>query len=115
MCIRDRNSLDKDFSLSPREFKEMVDAVRNIEKALGDGSYSATNRMKNAQNFTRSIFAVKNIKKGEQFDTDNIRTLRPNKGLHPMYYDRVIGTKAAEDIEAGTPLKWEHFVKTNKG
>lgn len=104
---KDLDSLDGSFSLDPIEFKAMVDAVRSAELTLGDGSFDATPRLKNAQNFTRSLYAVKDIRKGETLTAENVRTLRPHKGLHPKHYEAVLGKIAKNDIERGTPLAWE--------
>ena len=104
---RDSNGLDRDFSLEPHEFKQMVSAVRNVEKALGKKEYFLTPKMKKALERRRSLFAVKNIKKGETFSEENIKSLRPGTGLHPKYYYEILGKTAKEDIEKGTPLKWE--------
>lgn len=104
--ILDKNSdsLDKHFSLNPSEFKEMVDAVRNTEKALGKASYELTDKMKNARTSSRSLFAVKDIKEGEELTPGNIKPLRPGNGLHPKHYYEIIGKKAKCFIGKGTPL-----------
>jgi pseudaminic acid synthase len=104
---RNSNGLDKEFSLEPQEFKAMVEAVRHIEDALGDGTFKLTPKMKEALNFRRSLFAVKDIKKGEKLTPDNIRSIRPGLGLHPKHYYEILGKTAKKDIEKGTPLSWD--------
>jgi len=99
---------DKAFSLDPTEFKQMVDAVRNVEKALGEEGYLFTDKMSKARKNARSLFVVKDIKKGELFTEENIRSIRPGAGLHPKYFSEILGKRAVEDIKKGTPLKWEH-------
>ncbi len=101
------NSPDAAFSLDPQEFKEMVTAVRQVEKALGKEEYVFTGQMKKSRQNARSLFVVKDIKKGEKFTGENIRSIRPGAGLHPKYYNEILGKIAAEDIKKGTPLKWE--------
>ena len=93
---------DSGFSLNADEFAAMVKAVRNTEAALGkvDYSFNAENRM-----FGRSLYAVKDIKAGEKFTAENVRSIRPANGLHPRFYDQVIGQIAARNIVAGTPVQ----------
>ncbi|AEH44331.1 pseudaminic acid synthase [Thermodesulfatator indicus DSM 15286] len=100
---------DKEFSLTPDEFKDMVNAIREVEKALGQGSYEITEKVKKAKEFARSLFVVKDIKEGETFTGENIRSIRPGYGLHPKYLKNVIGKKAKKFLKKGTPLKWEHI------
>ena len=111
--ILSRNSkgLDKDFSIEPYEFKQMVEAVRNIEQALGNGTFELTPKMESAIKFRRSLFATKNIKKGEILTNDNIRSVRPGAGLHPKYYYEVLGKKVNADIEKGEPLYLDLIVQ----
>lgn len=98
---------DAAFSLEPEEFKSMVKSVREVEKALGVVSYELTEKMKKSRKFSRSLFVVKDIKAGEVFTKENIRSIRPGYGLPPKYYNIVLGKKVKTNIEKGTPLKWE--------
>lgn len=98
---------DGAFSMEPEEFKEMVDSIRLIEKALGDASYSLTPKQIKSREHSRSLFIVKDVKEGEEFTTENIRSIRPNNGLHTRYYEEVLGKKAIKNIERGTPLSWD--------
>ncbi|KER09751.1 MAG: N-acetylneuraminate synthase [[Candidatus Thermochlorobacteriaceae] bacterium GBChlB] len=101
---------DADFSLNASEFKAMVNAVRQTEKALGSVSYELTEKTKKSRVFSRSLFAVKDISPGEILTEENIRSIRPGHGLSPLHYKDVIGKKATMPIEKGTPLKWENFI-----
>lgn len=107
--ILDRNLGGPDFafSLEPSEFKVMVNSVREVEKALGKVSYELTEKTKSNREFSRSLFVVKDIKKGEKFTEDNVKSIRPGFGLHPKYLKYVIGKKAGKDIKKGSPLDWE--------
>lgn len=104
------DTLDRDFSLDPSEFKSLVEAIRDTEKAIGKADYTPTKRMENARKFTRSLFVVKDIKEGEAFSGSNIRSLRPGLGMHPQYYDQVIGKIASRDLEKGEPMRRDYIV-----
>lgn len=100
---------DASFSLDEKEFTEMVAAVRQAEKAVGEVSYDLTDKVKASRKFARSLFVVKDIKAGEPFTEENVRSIRPGFGLHPKYLKEVIGKVAKEDLEKGIPLKFENF------
>lgn len=104
---RDSNGLDAAFSLEPDEFKQMVNSIRNIEKALGKVNYNLTPKSIEARKRGRSLYAVKNIKKGETFTSKNIRSLRPAAGLSPKHYFDLIGSKSSVEIKIGTPIRWD--------
>lgn len=102
---------DSAFSLEPSEFKTMVGLVRKTEKTMGKVNYQLTEGEKPIVAFRKSLFAVKDIKKGEKFTGVNIRSIRPGYGLMPKHYDEVLGKKARVDIERGTPLNWDLIEK----
>ena len=85
----------------------MVKLVREVEKALGEVSYNLTEKMKKSREFSRSLFVVKDIKAGEVFTEENIRSIRPGYGLPPKYLKTILGKRATQDIKKGTPLSWE--------
>lgn len=93
---------DASFSLDEGEFKEMVDAVRLAEKALGQVSFELTEKQKQGRSFSRSLYVSKDIKKGELFTEENLRSVRPGFGAHPKHLNDIIGKKAAADLQAGT-------------
>jgi N-acetylneuraminate synthase len=98
---------DSAFSLEPQEFKAMVDAVRITEKALGAVHFGIEAKEASSRVFRRSLFVVQNVKRGEAFTAQNLRSIRPGYGLHTRHLQEVLGRCAAEDIERGTPLSWE--------
>ena len=98
---------DAVFSLEPDEFKQMVKAVREVEKALGDVSYKLTERMKKSRDFSRSLFITTDLKKGDILSEANIRSIRPGYGLHPVFLKKVLGKKIRVDVKFGTPLSWD--------
>ncbi len=117
--ILDRSvgGVDSKFSITPEEFKEMVLSIRQGEKAepdrfeqaLGTVHYGPVNAQEEYNmRFRRSLFVAKDMKKGEMFTPENMRDVRPAFGLPTKHYEEILGKKAALDIEAGTPLTWEH-------
>lgn len=99
--------LDSAFSLEPQEFKAMVKSIREVEDALGKVQYELTKEAAKMREFSRSLFVVKDIKKGDVFDDKNVRSIRPAAGLGPKYLNDILGKKAKKDIKSGTPLSWE--------
>jgi len=79
--------------------------VREVEKALGGVSYDLTEKMKKSRELSRSLFVVKDMKAGEVFTEENLRSIRPGYGLHPKYLKDILGKQAKVDIIKGTPLK----------
>lgn len=105
-CIsKNDKTVDSDFSLDKDEFKQLVEDIRNTEKALGQPNYGPSNDEKQSYNLRRSLYVVKDIKKGERFSSENIRSIRPSNGLHTKYYEFLINNGTAScDIKFGTPL-----------
>lgn len=104
---RDQQGPDSEFSLEPDEFRAMVDAIRTVELAVGTVQYGPSESELSSIVFRRSLFVVEDVKRGEAFSTENVRSIRPGHGLSPSCLDRVIGMTATRDIERGTPLRWE--------
>lgn len=98
---------DSAFSLEPHEFKAMVDAVRMAEKALGEVHFGVTEKDAGSRIFRRSLYVVQDVKRGERFTVENIRSIRPACGLHTRHLLEVVGKVATRDIERGTPLTWD--------
>jgi N-acetylneuraminate synthase len=98
---------DSAFSLEPREFKAMVEGVRMAEQALGRVDYGLTAAEANSRAFRRSLFVVENVRAGEMFTEQNVRSIRPGCGLHTRHLDEVLGRAASRAIHRGTPLAWD--------
>ena len=96
---------DSSFSLNPAEFGEMVKSVREVEKALGRAGLELNEKTKKSRQFARSLFVVKDVKQGEIFTLENVRSIRPAFGLPPKLINAVLGKKAKKEIKKGTPLK----------
>jgi len=100
---------DSVFSMEPDEFKKMVDAIREVEKALGKINYEITLKVEKSRVFARSLFIVKDVKAGDELTEENVRSIRPGYGLHPKNHKEVLGKKFIKDFEKGTPLEWGQF------
>ena len=100
---------DGAFSMEPAEFKKMVDDIRIVEKALGKVTYELTEKQKRSREDSRSLFVVKDMKEGEEFTPENVRSVRPAFGMHTMYYEEILGRKAKQDLAKGTPLDWKYI------
>ncbi len=98
---------DSAFSLEPDEFKAMVGAIRMAEKALGQVSYGLGRDESKSRAFRRSLFVVQDVKAGEVFTADNIRSIRPGYGLAPKYLKEVLGRRAVRNVAKGEPLAWD--------
>jgi pseudaminic acid synthase len=98
---------DSAFSLEPQEFKAMVDAVRVAEKAVGEINFGIGAKEAASRVFRRSLFVVRDVKRGDVFTAENVRSIRPGHGLHTRHLPEVLGRHAARDIERGTPLSWD--------
>ncbi len=97
---RNMHGPDHKASLEPEELKKMVEAIRHIELAMGDGEKVPTEAEKeNSVVARKSIVAAKDIKKGEILSEHNLTTKRPGSGINPMMWPQVMGTKAVKDFE----------------
>ncbi|ACN16732.1 NeuB [Desulforapulum autotrophicum HRM2] len=104
---RSEQGPDSAFSLEPDEFKTMVDAIRTTEKAIGHVRYGRTEKEKKSRSFRRSLFVVQDMKTGDKFTPENVRSIRPGFGLHTRYIEKILGRTASSEISKGTPLSWK--------
>ena len=95
---------DSHFSLDEKEFKKMVTAVRLAEEMIGKVDYKMTDKKKKSRKFSRSLFVVKDVKKGDIITKHNVRSIRPGFGMHPKFYNEIIGKKFRSDIKRGVPI-----------
>ena len=103
-------SVDAAFSLEPREFTQLVAQCRNAHKSLGLSGYDIKPSEQGARDLRRSLYVTQDIKRGEVFTNENVRSVRPAKGLHTRYLPDVLGKVALNDIDFGTPLEMRHVV-----
>ena len=98
---------DSSFSMNEQEFTEMVNSVRQAESAIGKVDYSISEKQKISKAHSRSLYVVKNVKTGDVFTEENVKSIRPGFGLHPKFYKEILGEKANSDIEKGTRFSFE--------
>ena len=96
---------DCGFSMDKKEFKQMVEAIRDAEKLIGVVDYSLNEKRKKQRRFARSLYISSDIKKGEVFTLENIKSVRPFYGLHPKYLKDILGKKAKKDYKFGDRLE----------
>ena len=101
---------DSSFSMEPDEFKQMVQDIRNVEKALGKVCYELTPKQEESSVYRRSLFVVQDLKTGEILTEENVRSIRPGYGLHTRYFEDILGNKVKKDISKGTPLSWDLII-----
>lgn len=100
---------DDSFSLEPHELAQLCKDSKTAWQAMGKVNYERTEAEKGNVKFRRSLYVVNDIKAGEKFTADNVRSIRPGFGLAPKHYDKVLGKVAKVDIDRGTPLSFEFF------
>lgn len=98
---------DSGFSLEPTEFKALVDAVRTAEQAIGQVQFGTGSHEDSSRAFRRSLFVVQNMKLGQVFTSENVRSIRPAHGLHTRHLTEILGKHASRNVARGTPLSWD--------
>ncbi len=95
---------DATFSMNEIEFNSMVKAIRDAESAIGKVDYNLTDKQKKGREYSRSLYIVENIKAGEILTKNNFKSIRPGYGLHPKFYQQVLGKKVKRDLDKGDRL-----------
>lgn len=107
-CIsRDITNPDASFSMNPEEFQQMVRDIRSTEAAIGNIFYGPSEAEAENVKFRKSIFVVEDIKAGQILTDRNIKVIRPGYGLEPKYYNSILGKRAVQNIDRGTPLRFD--------
>lgn len=107
MCLsRDIENPDASFSMEPNEFKILVEDVKNAKKTLGKANYSLSEGESRSRLFRKSIFIAEDVEPGDILNESNLRVVRPSNGLHPRYYNDLLGKKVCHKIKKGTPFEW---------
>ena len=104
----DRNDggVDSSFSIEPNDMKILIKESVRTWQSLGNISYGPTDPEKGGLKLRRSIYIVKNIESGQKLTKENLRIIRPGKGLAPKYYEELLGRKVNKNLEQGTALTW---------
>tara|TARA_B100000035_G_scaffold199387_1_gene170409 strand:+ start:723 stop:1745 length:1023 start_codon:yes stop_codon:yes gene_type:complete len=97
---------DSEFSMEPKELKELSEDIDLAFKSLGEASFKQKKAELPNMIFRRSIYVVKDLKKGDVLDKESVRRIRPGHGLAPKYYNEILGKKVNKNVEKGTPLDW---------
>ncbi len=98
---------DAHFSLDETEFTNMVKAVRTAEKMLGRVTYEMDEKKAKSREFSRSLFVVKDVKKGELITKENVKSIRPGFGLHTKHYDTILGKNFIDNFIKGEPFSFK--------
>jgi pseudaminic acid synthase len=104
---------DSSFSMNEHEFTEMVNYVRQAESAIGKVDYTLSEKQKISRTHSRSLYVVTYVKAGDVFTEENVKSIRPGFGLHPKFYQEILGKKAKTDIEKGTRFSFDLIEKNN--
>lgn len=106
LCVgREVETADSSFSMEPTEYKEMVEAVRDVEKAVAPSGWDLPEREVRQREGRRSIYACAPIKRGDVFTSENIKVVRPAKGIEPKYWDILLGMKSPCDFDYAQPIQ----------
>lgn len=109
MLDRSVGGPDSKFSLDEKDFSEMVKKVREAEELIGNLRYDLTKKQIEGRDFARSLYIIKDVKKGDLLNEENIRSIRPGYGLHPKFYYSVIGKKFKDNFTKGSRLEKNSF------
>jgi pseudaminic acid synthase len=104
---RAEGGIDSAFSIEPAELKSLVVETGRAWKSLGAVTYGPTEAELNSLVFRRSVYIAERMKAGERFTAKNLRVIRPAKGLHPRYYEELLGRRVGRDVDIGTPMSWD--------
>ena len=107
---RSEKGPDSEFSLEPQELKQLCFDTKIAWQSLGQAGYEKKEAEKSNVKYRRSIYAVKDIKKGDKLSRENIKRIRPGFGLEPKHYDEIISKAAKCDIDRGTPISFDVIV-----
>ena len=100
---------DAAFSMETDEFRQMVDGIRNVEKALGTVSYPTDPAHIKGREFARSLYVAQEMKEGDLINGQNVRSVRPGFGLHPKYLSEILGQPVNRDLHTGTRFSLEYL------
>ncbi len=100
---------DDSFSLEPKELEQLCRDAKVAWQALGKVNYERKESEKGNAKFRRSLYVVKDIAEGEEFTTENVKSIRPGFGLAPKYLDDILGKKSKKTLNKGTAIKLDYL------
>lgn len=106
---RDIGGADASFSMNEEEFTDMVKGVREAESAIGQVDYTLTEKQRKGRDFCRSLYVVEDIKEGDIITKENVRSIRPGYGLHPKYYNDILGKKLTVNVKKGEAFRKKYI------
>ena len=106
-----KSGVDIAFSLKGKEIKKFINEINEVHKILGKKKFIRSKKELHNTKLRRSIYVTKEIKKNEKITKNNIQVIRPNNGLDPSYYDKIINKKVRMKLITGTPLSLRHIKK----
>lgn len=107
---RDDGGVDAAFSMEPKEMAQLVVETARAAQAMGTINYGPTVAEEGSLMYRRSLYVAKNMKAGDTFTSENLRVVRPGKGLPSKYYDILLGKKIKLDAAIGTPVNWDLII-----
>ena len=114
VCLDNKTGIDSKFSLNVNELPVLKKEIHSAYVSKGKIFYGPTKDELPSLQFRRSIYACKDIKKGEKFSKNNIKIIRPSLGLNPKYYNYLLGKKSLSSIKFANPIKMKHARKNSK-
>ena len=101
---------DASFSMDENEFKLMVKSVRDAENSVGHIDYNLSEKQRKGRDFSRSLYVVKNVNKGDVISHENVKSIRPGFGLHPKFLNQIIGKKFNNELSKGDRFKLKYLM-----
>ena len=106
---RAEGGVDSAFSLEPEELRSLVIESERAWRSLGAVFYGSTEAEKNSIVFRRSLYIAADMEAGDALTKQNLRIVRPGKGLHPRYYEQLLGKRVNRAVQRGTAVTWDMF------
>ncbi len=98
--------VDSAFSMEPHELAQLVTETERAWRSIGTVSYGPTAAERGSLAFRRSLYVAEDMRAGEAFTARNLRVVRPAGGLHPRYYEELLGRRVSRDVRRGTAVDW---------
>jgi pseudaminic acid synthase len=99
--------VDSTFSLEPPELAALVTETERAWQGIGAVSYGPTDAEQKSLLYRRSLYVAQDMKAGDLFTAQNLRIVRPGEGLHPRYFEQLLGRRISRDAPRGTPVSWD--------